>query len=59
MEFFFYSDRLETGCPAFDFLRSQEICPYSTACRPALGPTQPPVQWVKGVLFLGVKADEP
>jgi hypothetical protein len=24
--------------------------------RPALGPTQPPVQWVPGVLSLGVKA---
>jgi len=26
-----------------------------TMSRPALGPTQPPIQWVRGALFLGVK----
>jgi hypothetical protein len=28
---------------------------FSTASRPALGSAQPPVQWVTGALFLGVK----
>jgi hypothetical protein len=28
---------------------------HTTAFRPALGPTQPPIQWVRGALSLGVK----
>jgi hypothetical protein len=31
------------------------VFPFVTACRPALGPTQPPVQWVPGVVYRGVK----
>jgi hypothetical protein len=29
-----------------------------SASRPALGPTQPPIQWVRGALSLGVKRPE-
>jgi hypothetical protein len=28
---------------------------FTTASRTALGPTQPPIQWVSGALSLGVK----
>jgi hypothetical protein len=28
---------------------------FTTASRPALGPTQPPIQWIPGALSLGVK----
>jgi hypothetical protein len=30
----------------------------TTACRPALGPTQPPIQWVPRALSLRVKRQE-
>jgi hypothetical protein len=30
----------------------------TTASRPALGPTHPPIQWVRGALSLGVKRPE-
>jgi hypothetical protein len=36
--------------------QGQMIFPLSSVPRPALGPTQPPVQWVTGVLSPGVKA---
>jgi hypothetical protein len=31
---------------------------FTTAFRPALGPTQSPIQWVTGTLSLGVKRQE-
>jgi hypothetical protein len=34
----------------------QRIFPLTSVSRPALGPTQPPVQWVPWVLSPGVKA---
>jgi hypothetical protein len=29
--------------------------PFSTSSRPALGPTQPPIQWVQEAVYPGVK----
>jgi hypothetical protein len=37
------------------FLAGQEIFLYSIASRPALGPTQPPIQWVPVALPQEVK----
>jgi hypothetical protein len=39
----------------FDSQQRQEIFPLTSVSRPALEPTQPPVQWVPGVLSPGVK----
>jgi hypothetical protein len=41
--------------PGFDSRRRLEIFLFTTASRTALGPTQPPIQWVQGALSLGVK----
>jgi hypothetical protein len=35
--------------------RGERIFPVTSVSRPALRPTQPPVQWVPGVLSPGVK----
>jgi hypothetical protein len=50
-----YSEGLWAGRPGFDSRKGQEIFLYSTSSRPALGPAQPPTQWVPGALSLGVK----
>jgi hypothetical protein len=52
-----YSDWLRTGRPKG---RSSSPCRvknflFSTSSRPALGSTQPPIQWVPWALFPGVK----
>jgi hypothetical protein len=48
-----YSDGLQAGQPGFNSLKGQEISPYSTASKPALGPNQSPIQWVPGGSFPG------
>jgi hypothetical protein len=42
----------------FDSRHGREIFLYSTAFRPALGPTQRFLKWVPGVLSWGSKAAE-
>jgi hypothetical protein len=44
-----------TGRSGFYPRRGQRIFTLTSVSRPALGPTQPPVQWVPGVLSPGVK----
>jgi hypothetical protein len=39
----------------FDSRRGLGIFLFTTASRTALGPTQPPIQWLPGALSLGVK----
>jgi hypothetical protein len=46
---------LWAGRPGFDFRQGQEIFVFSTASRTALGPTQPPIQWVLRTLSPWVK----
>jgi hypothetical protein len=45
-----------SGRSGFDPRRGQRIFTLASVSRPALGPTQPPVQWVPGVLSPGGKA---
>jgi hypothetical protein len=40
---------LDDRAMGFDSRRGQRIFPVASVSRPALGPTQPPVQWVPGV----------
>jgi hypothetical protein len=50
-----YSVWLRNGRSGFDPRQRQRIFPLTSASRPALGPAQPPVQWVPGALCPGVK----
>jgi hypothetical protein len=43
------------GVLGIDPRRGLGIFLFTTASRTSLGPTQPPIQWVPGALFLGVK----
>jgi hypothetical protein len=43
------------GILGFDSRRGLGTFLFTTASRTALGPTQPPIQWVRGSLSLGVK----
>jgi hypothetical protein len=42
--------RLQTGRPGFDHQQRQRNFPVASVFRPALRPTQPPIQWVQGFL---------
>jgi hypothetical protein len=52
-----YSVWLQTARSGFDPRQRQKIFPLASVSRPALRPTQPPVQSVKGVLSLGANRD--
>jgi hypothetical protein len=45
-----------TGRSGYDPWQDQRIFPLASVSRPAVGPTQPPVQWVPGVLSSGQSA---
>jgi len=44
-------------CRGFESRLELGIFLFTTASRPALGPTQPPIQWVPGVNRSGCEAD--
>jgi hypothetical protein len=50
-----YSDGVRTGQPEFNSRQCQQISFFSTIPRPALVPTQSPIQWESGEISPGVK----
>jgi hypothetical protein len=50
--FIFVSNRIDRG---FESRQGLGIFLFTTASKLALGPTQPPTQWVPAALYLGVK----
>jgi hypothetical protein len=51
-----YSAALRAGDRVFESRQGLGIFLCTIASRPALGPTEPPIQWVLGGSFPGVKA---
>jgi hypothetical protein len=51
------STRIRAGRPEFDYRQRQGYFLFATACRPTLGPTLIPIQWVAGVKRLECEAD--
>jgi len=51
-----HSDWLWAVWSGFDFRREMGIFLFDNVFRPPLGPTQPPIQYVPGVISLGIKA---
>jgi hypothetical protein len=49
-----YSDELWAGQPGFDF-RQRKGFLFSTVPKPALGPTQLPIQWAQDALSMRAK----
>jgi hypothetical protein len=48
-----YSARLRAGWSVFESRQGLGIFLFTTVFRPALGPTQPPIQWIPGAHSLG------
>jgi hypothetical protein len=43
------------GDGGFESRQELKIFLFTTASKPALGPTQPPIQWTPGALSMGIK----
>jgi hypothetical protein len=51
------STRLRAGRSRFESRQGLRIFLFATASRPAVGPTQPPIQWVPRVKWPGREVD--